>query len=379
MITVSLFRPTVVRERRGQKIREKTRVWWVRWQDPATGKRRSKTTGCKFKSAAQQFAAKFARDLEMGLVGVDLQMIERTRRPLSDHIKEFIKARHTRRVTDEYVELVEQRIRDTCKACGFKSLNDINAADIEVYLAGRIRAGELGVASRNHYIRSIKMFARWCIQQQLPVDSLAVLRLENAEADRKYVRRAMSNAEVAKLLGSVPRERAVLYLLCGCTGYRRSEVASLRPCDFSFENDLPFVCLRPSKSKGRRAKRLEEPIPLQAEVAGIIKAFFVGFEDNDCPWEWLRKTRTAEMIRKDLKNAGIDVADAQGRVVDFHAWRTYFGSTLAKSNVPLALAQKLMRHSTPVLTSNTYTQAGVSDLAEQVDKMPGLADNVRKK
>ena len=58
-------------------------------------------------------------------------------------------------------------------------------------------------------------------------------------------------------------------------------------------------------------------------------------------------------------------------VVDWHALRTTYGTRLAVANVPLALAQKLMRHCDPRLTANVYTVAQLSDLAREVEKLRG--------
>ena len=54
--------------------------------------------------------------------------------------------------------------------------------------------------------------------------------------------------------------------------------------------------------------------------------------------------------------------DADGGRFDFHALRSQFATELARANVSLAAAQKLMRHSTPALTSNHYTALGLLDL-----------------
>lgn len=42
--------------------------------------------------------------------------------------------------------------------------------------------------------------------------------------------------------------------------------------------------------------------------------------------------------------------------------------------VPLQLAQKAMRHSTPVLTANAYTHLGRADIADAVNRTPSVVD-----
>lgn len=61
--------------------------------------------------------------------------------------------------------------------------------------------------------------------------------------------------------------------------------------------------------------------------------------------------------------------EVNGRKADFHALRTSFGTRLAPANVPLVLAQMLMPHSTPVLTTTVCTVAQLSGLSREVEKL----------
>ncbi|MHC4163103.1 MAG: tyrosine-type recombinase/integrase [Planctomycetota bacterium] len=61
--------------------------------------------------------------------------------------------------------------------------------------------------------------------------------------------------------------------------------------------------------------------------------------------------------------------DAAGRVVDFHALRVTYATSLGRQGVPLQKAQKLMRHSDPKLTSNAYTRFELHDLHDAVARI----------
>jgi len=76
----------------------------------------------------------------------------------------------------------------------------------------------------------------------------------------------------------------------------------------------------------------------------------------------------AKMLRQDLAAAGLLYRDAEGRVFDFHAMRSQFGSDLDRAGVSLARAQRLMRHSTPFLTKY-YILLDAAELAEVVEKL----------
>ena len=74
----------------------------------------------------------------------------------------------------------------------------------------------------------------------------------------------------------------------------------------------------------------------------------------------------------DCKAAGIPKRDGAGRVVDIHALRHTFGTLLARAGVSLQVAQRAMRHSTPVLTANCYTHLGLMDISGAVNALPSI-------
>jgi integrase len=77
------------------------------------------------------------------------------------------------------------------------------------------------------------------------------------------------------------------------------------------------------------------------------------------------------MLRIDLMNVGIPSSDV-GRVVDFHALRTTFITSLARAGVAPAMAQKLARHSDINLTLGTYTKLHLGELAHAVGKLASI-------
>jgi hypothetical protein len=76
-------------------------------------------------------------------------------------------------------------------------------------------------------------------------------------------------------------------------------------------------------------------------------------------------------LNRDLARAGIAKRDAEGRQVDFHAFRYFFCTQLARS-MPVQKVRVLMRHSTLKQTCDLYLQLGLDDLAEDVWSLPAL-------
>ncbi len=73
-------------------------------------------------------------------------------------------------------------------------------------------------------------------------------------------------------------------------------------------------------------------------------------------------------MRCDLKAAGVAYETAEG-VADFHSLRHTYGTIMGKAGVEFSVRQKLMRHSSPLLT-NRYTHLGLADLAGSVPALP---------
>jgi integrase len=125
--------------------------------------------------------------------------------------------------------------------------------------------------------------------------------------------------------------------------------------------DPPHIHLEANATKN--GKEAHQPIP--AATAEELRGYLTGKEGVLWP---IAGKKTARMLRMDLVEAGVPV-EVAGRVADFHALRTTFGTNCALKKVPLALAMTLMRHSTPVLTAKVYTVAQLSDLSKEVEKL----------
>jgi hypothetical protein len=81
-----------------------------------------------------------------------------------------------------------------------------------------------------------------------------------------------------------------------------------------------------------------------------------------------------------LKAAGIPFVDEQGRRLDFHALRMTFDTNLAIAGVSDAERMKLMRHKSPRLTLEIYTDSEKVPVADALAKLPefGCLENGRE-
>jgi integrase len=150
--------------------------------------------------------------------------------------------------------------------------------------------------------------------------------------------------------GMTGEDRAVLYTVALASGLRREELASLTPASFRLDASPPVVVTPASYCKNG-----EEAVqPLPGHVADGLRGWLRG-KPIERPVFDLPQS-TAEMVRADARAAGVDPDG-----LDMHALRHTYITNLARSNTPIAITQKLARHSDPKLTLGVYTHLDLED------------------
>lgn len=79
-----------------------------------------------------------------------------------------------------------------------------------------------------------------------------------------------------------------------------------------------------------------------------------------------------DVFRADLAAAGIEEVDARGRRVVLHSLRHSLATMLAQSQVPPAVAMRIMRHRDIRLTLEAYTDEGLLPVAGALRALPSL-------
>src|SRR5262249_59766761 len=126
----------------------------------------------------------------------------------------------------------------------------------------------------NHYIRAVKAFSRWLWKDKRAREHhLAHLATSNPEVDRRYVRRALSPEEAARVIqaaeagpavmGMTGIDRAMLYSVALATGFRPGrELRPLTPERFDLDGDPPTIAVTPSYTKNKQPAVQPIPLPL---------------------------------------------------------------------------------------------------------------------
>ncbi len=246
----------------------------------------------------------------------------------------------------------------------------------------QITARGIGPTTSNAYVRAVKGFFRWMTRsRRLQINPLELLPMVNQAVDVRRIRRELTAEEMRSLFvaaqtsskefgGLTGQDRYVLYLTAAGTGFRANALANLTVSDFVLNAASPCVTLAARFNKSRKTK--VQPLPL--DVADVLRTFLEGKPAAAPVWGQRWSTKAAEMLRYDLKTAGIPyvVEGSEGpEYADFHSLRHSFLTLGGRSGIDLRTLQELAGHSTPLLTAR-YSHRRLHDLAGAVNKIPNL-------
>ncbi len=390
----------------GHGIVVKSPIYTMRYKDE-NGYTRWATSGTTDKDAAKRMAAQLetrASQIRQGLISpTEERYAKQAARPLGDHLAEYADYLRHKDNSAKHVRMTVQRIREVLDQGELRSITALLESTVRSGL-DRVRTApealgkrSLGLGTMNGYIRAVKGFVNWLYtDQRTPDRRLLGLGLFNAETDRRHERRTMSVEELRWLFAvtqsrTLPRHRAtgsdrsLCYLLAAATGYRAGELKSLTTDCFDLDADAPSVAVKAAHSKRRKAER--QPIPPAVLVR--LRPWIESLEAGRRVFASIARD-TARMLRSDLKAARaawlaasptdeeralreqtdfLFYEDRNGEKADFHSLRMDYVTLLSMTDTDLKTLQTLARHSTPVLTMNTYNRRSQRQLAAPVEQL----------
>jgi integrase len=371
MYAVSLIQPTMSE---GNKLK----TWYMQWKDPATGKKKRKSTHTRDKALARVIAQQMHERIIRQVHGLPELISEKQGQPIGPQLDAYEKALRAKRRNGDYIDQTLQRARRLVDECDWKTLADINFEAAELAL-GRLTDARskklLSNAARNGYMTSIKAFAGWEVKtKRLEKNPLICLEKLNPELTRKRVRRALSPSALARLVKAAvagpvverigPRERGLAYLVSAYTGYRRRALAALRVADFDLENAQVVLPATAAKNG-----KVTPPTPLHPDLIPMLRKAFVGLGPEDRPFGKLTKHASADGFKIDMAAAKLPLRDDQGRVADLHALRGTFSTMLQQSGTSRLETSRLMHHAHPNQTDN-YTTTTTEEARAAINRLP---------
>lgn len=293
------------------------------------------------------------------------QQVAAVQRPLTEYVKQFVQQLRGEGQSRDYVRKFDERLPKLFTECGWVRAVDITAASFKAWRAEQVTAPK----TRNDYLAAARQFVDWLVDLNVvelnPLRSVKPLRTAGKQS---RPRRPLTGAEAERLIAATPcPRRRTLYLLAMTTGGRLGELTALRWADLDLDGERPGVVFRASTTKNSKASR----IPLPAWAAAEVRAFRpAGVNPADRVFP---QSVSHHSFDADLDRAGIAKQDDLGRAVSFHSLRHTYNQLLQESGVSLRHAQRLMRHSDPKLTANTYLDADRLDVDASLANFPQLS------
>jgi len=340
------------------------------------------------RSAGEPLTAELSRWVDalpprLSKVAVKLGVITESQlergRTLAELIVEWKASMLAKGCCEDHAIKQSNRVATLVAGCRFVVPLDVKAEPVNLWLAsqrkGEGRESPLSASSSNAYLTALRTFTGWLVGRGiLATEPTAGMGKLNAAAAKTRTRRALNEGEIVSLLAATEQgqksygvpatDRALLYRVAIETGLRVNELRTLTRARFDLGKS-PSVTVAAANAKNGRECRL----PLNADTAKRVQAHVAtmlpGARVFTVP------NRTAEMLAGDLVSAGIERENEAG-VVDFHSLRVTFITRMARAGVPMATAQRLARHSTPVLTFGVYTRLGAEDDEQAIAALSSL-------
>lgn len=381
-------------------------------------------TACRELDAARRVLGDLERRAELVkakvLTPVEDRVADHQGTALAEHLAAFDEHLRAKDKSDIYRSYTRRYLDRLAAEVPFATLPDLRREGLERWLAARAGAG-VGAKARNAYRGALVTFSNWCVATgRLASNPFAAVEKANEKADRRRLRRALTEDELVRLLDNarqrplldaltvrrgtrkgeqyakvrpdvrrrlelVGRERELIYKTFLLTGLRKAELASLTTGQLFLDGPVYYAALDAADEKSREGN----DIILRADLAADLRLWLadkLGRLQDDArrrgdsipvrlPSDLPVFNVPAGLLRifnRDLRLAGIPKRDERGRTIDVHGLRTTFGTLLNAAGVAPRTAQAAMRHSDIRLTMGIYTDPKLLDVAGALDFLPAL-------
>lgn len=353
-------------------------AWTAQFMDE-TGKTQRVSTKTKNRSVAEKILARYEAEVDRIRTGVvtrdELAKVKALHITLDDALERFRAKMVASGCTPDHITLTLRRVTQFCRETDIDLLAKFRRETVERWMANEIQRKKRSARTINHYLTVVKSFVQYLVDTELlPGNLLKSIRKLNPELDRRKVRRAMTEDEVERLLQAAEsgkyrkknktKEQVLTYRLLLGTGLRSTELSLLMPKQIDYEHNR--LTIEAAKTKNKKA----DTLPIRSELVQSVKEWVEshGIQTHERIFRF-NKNSIRRSFYRDLRVAGINRLDDDGRSIDIHSLRKTFGTLLAKAGVPLTTVQRLMRHSTPLLTAKLYIDVETIDLTQALEKL----------
>jgi len=347
------------RKRRGKRDRCYTGIYRL----PGDSKDTRVALGVTDKRVAEKKLDEIVQEAQRERAGIAVPraLAEAARRPMVEHLADFVADLKARGRVKKYYGLVEHRVGSLIQSCGWRFPGDVTSDSFICWRSKQTSSPK----TINEYLAAASSLMNWMARNgRLESNPLAAAGKVDQVGGETFTRRAFTDTEMQRLLDGVPAYRAAVYLTAALTGLRRSELKALEWRDLHLDAARPFIAARSSTTKNGKDAALE----LRDDVIQKIREIN---PDNPKPTDRVfKRVPKPETFCRDLENVGISKYDDEGRKVDLHALRHTFATNCARSGVHPHITRQIMRHSDYRMTDRVYTDKSQFPTFGVLDQLP---------
>ena len=222
--------------------------------------------------------------------------------------------------------------------------------------------------SANICLGYLKRMLDWAVSRHL-LGTNPIREMKPFRGDKVKSRREILPDELTRLLDASPEPYKSIWMMFIGTGLRHGELITLTWNDVDLFRGEARVRSEISKTHRERFVPLS---PWLQEMLKVRLAKHPGRHTGELVFpnekgERFNQSDLLRSFRRTLVRAGISNQDHR---LDIHALRVSFASALAREGVPVAVTQKLLGHTTPVMTLQVYTKVNQEDARKAVAQLP---------
>ena len=371
------------------------------------GKRITRSAKTSDRAAAERIAARLEADIALrrdGVIDPHLDAIcDESRRSIESHLADFEAKMQAANRKPKHITTTIGYIQAIAQAAEWAAVNDISADDVNRW-AGKLREQGRSARTIQAYLTAAKSFTRWLANNhKLPRDPLASVQKPDPKADRRRERRMLLPEEWGWLraaasggpeqYGMTGSGRMLLYAVAIQTGLRSGELRSLTRGRLFLETDEPFITCKAGQTKNAKdARQYVRPdladdlarhagsktpgaavfnMPRSEDVADMLRADLASARR-----EWLKAARhDPKEYERRIQSDFLTERNHEGEMLDFHSLRHTCGAWLAMTGAHPKAVQSVMRHSTIVLTMDTYGHLFPGQEADTVARFPDMLND----
>ena len=295
----------------------------------------------------------------------------------------------TTRVSPRHVRNVRCQLGLWLAMLPVATVGELKAVHLLRYRAAMLRDGS-APRTVNSHTQALMGALRWAVKAGLihenPVPSID--KLPDGERHQRCQRRAMTDKDIEGFMEVVAGEdegigdhfvrvpQLPMWMTLLRTGMRYGEMRQVTWSDL--DEARAVIRLRNSTTKSGK----ERTVPIGQDLLRTIvtlkahqwrvtgrKATLmdpVFLSPRGDAWG-IYSTNINRSLRRLLEKAGIPRFNEHGKKIDVHALRHTFASCLARNNVEISKTQRLLGHSTPMLTAKHYIHLDTEELRDAID------------